>query len=311
MRRYVPAADAPEQGAPRVPEPSEAQRFHRTDAEMPWGKEEEQFSNACQPPAEAKPVVIPKTLAALREQVGESFRVARRGPFLVAADLDREAFATLVDGVIACCRQCLRKDYFTTEPDRVITVYVLRNEATYTAYLRLLFHMDPISPYGHYGYSQRYIVVNYDTGPGTLVHEMTHALMAPDFPQAPIWISEGLASLYEQCRVENDSLKGDPNWRLPELRRALDAGTTTSLAKLMAMDVSEFRAKQESLHYAESRYFCKFMEERGVLRQVYSTFRDRHAEDLTGKRFVEKAFGLTLDLIEAEWHAWLKTQQSK
>jgi len=63
--------------------------------------------------------------------------------------------------------------------------------------------------------------MNIATGGGTLVHEMTHALMAPDFPQAPIWISEGLASLYEQCRVEKQSLKGDPNWRLPELKRAL------------------------------------------------------------------------------------------
>lgn len=267
------------------------------------------FSNGCQPPERRQEV--PKTLASLREQVGKGFLAARRGPFLIAGDIDKKEFSTLVDGVIACCRECLRKDYFKTPPGKIITIYVFKNETTYNENLKRLFNMLPISPYGHYGYSQRYIVVNYDTGPGTLVHEMTHSLMAPDFPQAPIWISEGMASLYEQCRVEGDSLKGESNWRLPELKQALQKGKMDSLSKLLAMSVKEFRGEGESLHYAESRYFCKFMESRNLLGKIYASFRDNVKDDPDGRKAVEQAFGETLPEIEKDWLKWLECEDWK
>lgn len=270
--------------------------------------ETEQFNNACRPP-EPRESVAPKTLDSLRTQVGPLFRVARRGPFLIASDIGPEEFSTLVDGVLACCRDCLEQDYFKTPLTQVVTIYVFKNLDTYTQGLQKFFAMAPISPYGHYGHRHGYIVVNYDTGPGTLVHELTHALMAPDFPEAPIWISEGMASLYEQCRVEGNSLKGEPNWRLPELKDALTASRMVSLAQLLPMKTGDFRAKNESLNYATSRYFCKYMEERGKLRQVYSLFRTLKAADPTGRLFIEQAFGQDLEVIEADFHQWLATQQ--
>ena len=272
------------------------------------GMENGAFNNACKPPRSWKDVNVPKSLQPLLEQTGEGFQVARRGPFLIASDLVSTEFSALVDGVVACCRASLTRDYFKRSTDQIITIYAFRDKTSYEAGLRRLFGMAPISPYGHYGHSQRYIVVNYDTGPGTLVHELTHALMAVDFPEAPIWISEGIASLYEQCRVEDKSLKGEDNWRLPELKAAAEKKTLRSLAALLAMPPKEFRAKGESLHYSQSRYFCKFMEERGILRKVYHQFRDAYEKDPTGVRFVEEAFGKDLDKIEADWHSWLNTQ---
>ena len=37
--------------------------------------------------------------------------------------------------------------------------------------------------------------MNIGTGGGTLVHELTHSLIAFDFPHVPDWFNEGLASL--------------------------------------------------------------------------------------------------------------------
>ncbi len=271
-------------------------------------REDDQFNNACRPP-EPRDTVAPKTLDELRTQVGPLFRVARRGPFLIASDIGAEEFSTLVDGVLACCRDCLEHDYFQTQLNQVVTIYVFKNLETYTQGLKNFFAMAPISPYGHYGHRHGYIVVNYDTGPGTLVHELTHALMASDFPEAPIWISEGLASLYEQCRVEGNSLKGEPNWRLPELKDALAAGRMVPLAQLLPMKTGDFRTKNESLNYATSRYFCKYMEEKGQLRQVYNLFRTLKAADATGRLFIEQAFGQDLEVIEADFRQWLTAQQ--
>lgn len=265
------------------------------------------FNNACQPPL-LRTVHVPKTKPELERQLGSSFRVVRRGAFLLAGDLEEEAFRQLVDGVFMCCLACLQHDYFKKPVIQTVTIYIFRDSESYRDGLQSHFHMNPISPYGHYGHRQRYIVVNYETGPGTLVHELTHALMAVDFPDAPIWISEGIASLYEQCRVEGDSLKGEPNWRLPELQEALKEGTLPPLRNLLSMDFRAFRERNESLHYAQSRYFCKFMESRGLLRPLYAAFRDSHASDPTGVINVERIFGQSLEEVEAEWHAWLQTR---
>ncbi len=264
------------------------------------------FSNACKPAP--RRVAVPKNLRELKHQLGEGFQACRRGPFLVASDVHGDEFSEIVDGYLACCRECLGREFFASEPRDTITIYVFRDETSYAANLRLLFHMDPISPYGHYGHSQRYIVVNYSTGPGTLVHELTHALMATDFPAAPIWLAEGMASLFEQCRVEGDFLRGESNWRLPELKAALAKAAITPLARLLKLSPSEFRGRHESLHYAESRYFCKYLQDRGVLAAVYRSFRRDSERDPSGAIFVEQALQLELAAIERNWHEWLQGQ---
>lgn len=256
------------------------------------------------------PPGIPKTLDALRRSTGDDFLCVERDNFLIASDLDIERAEYLVDGVFDFCRRALVESYFDRlpNPQRIINLYVFRDYTSYVAGLKKFFAMDPISPYGHYGHSQKYLVINYDTGPGTMVHEMTHALMADDFPEAPIWLAEGMASLYEQCRAEGNILRGEDNWRLPELKAALGRGATTPLARLLAMSPSTFRSEKESQHYAEARYFCKYLEDLGILSIIYKDFRNRNKLDPTGARFVIKAFGKPLDTIDAAWKRWISFQ---
>lgn len=287
---------------------STAAEDEATPANRP-GPGEHGFSNGCAP-ASWERVRVPKTKEALEIQLGKDFHVVRRGSFLIASDLDQQRFDYLINGVFACCREILEREFFTAKkPSRIVTVYIFRDRESYVRGLRDHFGMEPISPYGHYGHTKRYIVVNYATGPGTLVHELTHALMASDFPRAPIWVSEGLASLYEQCRVEGDSLRGEPNWRLPELQKAVTRGTLTPLAKLIETDTKDFRMLQESLNYAQSRYFCKFMEEKGVLRAVYARFRDNFRGDPDGSQAIQAVFGKPLAHVQQEWLQWIAAQK--
>lgn len=266
------------------------------------------FNNGCSLPDWDR-VRVPKTKEALEIQLGKGFTVVRRGIFLIASDLDEKRFDYVVNGVFACCRELLEREFFSKAPSKVVTVYIFANRESYVRSLREHFGMEPISPYGHYGHTKRYIVVNYATGPGTLVHEMTHALMAADFPRAPIWISEGLASLYEQCRVENNRLLGEQNWRLPELQKAVARSGLTPLTALLASDTGQFRAMRESLNYAQSRYFCLYLQEKNVLREVYTRFRDNAGKDPSGAQTLEAILGKPLAQIEADWLQWVARQQ--
>lgn len=256
---------------------------------------------------------VPKTLPELQAVAGDAFLCVKRENFLVASDIGPGEYEYLVDGVLDYCREALIRVYFdrARDVDRTVNIFIFRDYASYAAGLRRFLGMDPISPYGHYGHSQKYIVVNYETGPGTMVHELTHALMAEDFPEAPIWLAEGMACLYEHCRAEADQLRGDDNWRLPELKAALEGGWLTPLPVLLGMSPAAFREERESLNYAESRYFCKYLEELGLLQGIYKEFRERHAQDPTGARFVTKAFGKPLEHVETAWKRWITYQHWK
>ncbi len=254
-------------------------------------------------------VNVPKDKKTLRLQLGPEFQVVRRGEFLIASDLDSKRFDYLINGVFACCREIMGREFFKRKPTKVVTVYIFKDRNSYTNGLKKNFGMDPISPYGHYGHKKRYIVVNYSTGPGTLVHEMTHALMAEDFPVAPIWISEGMASLYEQCRVENDSIRGEQNWRLPELKKTIAQNGHTPLPELFASNTKVFRMMRESLNYAQSRYFCLYLEEQGLLRKLYARFRDTAKTDPTGVKAIEYVCGKDITTVEREWREWVLKQK--
>ena len=47
---------------------------------------------------------------------------------------------------------------------------------------------------------------------------MIHALIEADFRQAPAWLNEGLASLYERTRWSPSRLEALPNWRMDGMR---------------------------------------------------------------------------------------------
>ena len=225
-----------------------------------------EFSNACSLEQNHN-VKIPHTIEALQRQLGKDFKVVKTGHFLIATDLDEVKADYVINGVFACCHDILLDQFFDTRAEDPVVIYIFRNKKSYYHGLQKYLKMQPVSPYGHYANSQRYIVVNYATGPGTLVHELTHALMAVDFPQAPIWICEGMASLFEHCRVENSKLVGEQNWRLPELQKGIFHNRITPLKILFKFDTKGFRMMRESMHYAQSRYFCKYLEEKRYARK--------------------------------------------
>src|SRR5947209_18817108 len=90
----------------------------------------------------------------------------------------------------------------------------------------------PDTPYGFYRPCKRALVVDTGYGYGTLVHVMVHSYMDGDFPRAPVWLEEGLASLFEAPREEAGHLRGATNWRLPELQQAIKRGRAPSFARM-------------------------------------------------------------------------------
>ena len=161
--------------------------------------------------------------------------------------------------------------------------------------------------FGYYKPGRQAILVNLAEGDGALFHELTHVLMDTDFPDAPQWLQEGLATLHEAVEFRGPELGTGAgvlkspalletavalrrgrgltpvlNWRGAILRLARDENRLPSVQRLIT--AASFRGPNEALDYAYARYFCLFLHQRGVLSRYYAALRERADTDPTGGR---------------------------
>src|SRR6185295_9071203 len=138
---------------------------------------------------------------------------------------------------------------FAKRPERALSVYLFPDARPYQAYCKRRYGDDCGTPYGFYRPAERRIVMNIGPGIGTLTHELVHPLVEADFPGAPDWINEGIASLFEQFYLPKPGeIRGGKNWRYPRLVAGMASKkerTEASLPALFGMSDEVFRGDRE------------------------------------------------------------------
>jgi len=217
------------------------------------------------------------------------------------------------NGTGALTKQVLQAYFngrFDKRPSRAVSVYLFQEAKSYEAYCRKRWAEACGTPFGFYRPDERRIVMNVGTGFGTLTHELVHPIVQADFPGAPEWVNEGIASLFEALRMPAaGEIHGVKNWRHPRLLRALRSPRErdrASLTALFALDDAAFRNGDEDLHYAAARYFCQWLDQQGKLWEFYRYFRDHHRDDPTGERSFAAVMGKTPAEANAQWATWVK-----
>lgn len=245
---------------------------------------------------------------AIQQQLGEGCETIVSAPFVVAGDLSEAALRDWYDRTIYPAAIAMGNRYFTQRPSEPITVLLFSSKDSYERYAERLYRDKGISIYGYYKPRERTLVMNIATGGGTLVHELTHALIAFDCPDVPDWFNEGLASLHEQCRFREDDrgpwIEGLVNWRLPKLQKEIAAQRLPSLADFLRDN--DFRGEREAINYAQARYFCLFLQRRGVLGDYYAALRKDIEKDPTGAGAVREVFpDLSWNELDAEYQKFV------
>lgn len=200
---------------------------------------------------------------------------------------------------------------FDKRPQKAIAVILFDAAKPYDAFCKSHWGSPCSTPYGFYTPDIRTVVMNVAPGIGTLTHELVHPIVEADFPKAPDWINEGLASLYEAFALPKPGeIRGAAkNWRLPRLRAALSSKAErphASLPALFAMSDDEFRGAREDLNYATARYFCEWLEGQNKLWAFYHAWRDDYAKDPTGEKAFSKVMGKSPAELDAQWASWVK-----
>jgi len=236
---------------------------------------------------------------------GRGFTIIIQSPFVVIGDGTPAAVKSQAETVRWAVDK-LKQDYFEKDPAEILDIWLFKNEASYRKHARALFGDEPDTPYGYYSSAHKALVMNIETGGGTLVHEIVHPFVEANFPDCPAWFNEGLGSLYEQSGEAAGHIYGYTNWRLPGLQQAIRRHIVPSFETLMATDTRAFYNEDKGTNYGQARYLCYYLQERGLLVKFYKEFKANHKNDPTGYQTLRAVLNETdMSAFQKKWEKFV------
>ncbi|HEY5958853.1 MAG TPA: C39 family peptidase [Polyangiaceae bacterium] len=237
-----------------------------------------------------------------------AFRIVTEPPFVVIGDEDLPRVRAVAAGTVRWAVRQLRKDFFARDPNRILDIWLFKNEASYNANAQRLFGEAPTTPFGYYSSRADALVMNIATGGGTLVHEIVHPYIEANFPRCPAWFNEGLGSLFEQSTERDGHIVGLTNWRLKGLQQRIRRGALPKFESLLSSTDAQFYTEDEGSNYGQARYLLYYLQEQGLLREFYQEFSRNRAGDPTGKNTLMRMLAVAnLGEFQRRWEAWVLT----
>jgi hypothetical protein len=166
---------------------------------------------------------------------------------------------------------------------------------------------------GMYQHSMRRLVAR-DVG-GSLRHEFFHALhyahMERIRQRHPLWIQEGLATLYEDYEIDDGGqIRFVPNDRQFIVKSRARAGRLikwSGAGGLFKMNAEAFMA-QAQRNYPQVRSVFEFLAEQGKLADWYRAYVKTYIDDPSSAKAFEEVFAQPLEDIERAWRKWVLEQ---
>ena len=233
------------------------------------------------------------------------FSVLIQKPFVVIGDESPARVRLRAEQTVKWATRRLKRMYFARDPEHIIDIWLFKDKRSYRKHTKAIFGDEPHTPFGYSSDAHRALIMNIATGGGTLVHEIVHPFMAANFPQCPAWLNEGMGSLYEQSAGKGAQVVGLTNWRLAGLQSAIRRDTVPTFRTLTATTQAEFYHRDPGTNYAQARYLCYYLQQKGLLVKFYHAFQAAHAEDPTGYETLKQVLR-TKDMkaFQAKWETY-------
>lgn len=242
----------------------------------------------------------------LNEKIPAGFTIVVQKPFMVIGDESSALVKQRSAKTIKWAVDMLKKDYFDKDPEKIIDIWLFKDDESYYKHARELFGDEPTTPFGYFSEQDNALIMNIGTGGGTLVHEIVHPFIHTNFPDCPPWFDEGLASLYEQCRERDGHIIGLTNWRLEGLQEAIEREQVPSFKELTGMSSYKFYTEDKGTNYAQARYLCYYLQEKGRLVKFYREFHKNHQQDPTGYNTLQQVLNSQdMNVFKKEWETFV------
>jgi len=239
--------------------------------------------------------------ARLRKRFGDGFayEIDHDNKLVFATDVDRQTLEELRQRLTRHA-EALWRDLLTHRFEQYVTVVIPKSAGGWRRGVG-----------GYYRHGERMLVAK--TVGMTTMHEFTHALHFGDQDglgqRHPIWVVEGLATLYETAEVVDGRSAPMPNHRLNQIKLYAARGKTLPWKSLFGLSRRQFMSKS-SICYAQSRYIFVYLYQKGLLKKWYDAYTAGYEKDRTGAAAMEAVFGKTLAEIESGWLAWVKAKKA-
>lgn len=217
------------------------------------------------------------------------------------------------------------KYYGLRPPDKLLTVCLLPNKQILQETALTLHGID--IPRSNWGYSNTADLTLLGWSDkdhiGTLLHELFHLMIRTDIGDAPPWLDEGIASLYEHSTWNGGNIKGSvENWRTDVLKKAYDSDKLKSriptLEDFLIKNWDEFDGSKAgdvcniSINYAYGRNFIVYLQEKNKLQSVFEGMKTRTTIDenynltsYSSVEIIERSLGSPIAKVEKRFLKWL------
>ena len=252
------------------------------------------------------PAEFAQHVMAMKKDLPAGFTVIVEAPFVVVGDEQPATVRRRATGTVQWAADRLKQEYFARDPAEILDIWLFKDETSYRKYAKELFGDTPDTPYGYFSATHKALIMNIATGGGTLVHEIVHPFIRANFPKCPPWLNEGLGSLYEQSTERDGHIRGLTNWRLAGLQEAIKKGTVPSFKELTAMNDDQFYHRDRGTNYAQSRYLCYYLQQKGLLAKFYKQFTEQAKDDPSGYKTLVAILGeKDMDDFKTRWEAYV------
>jgi len=240
-------------------------------------------------------------VAAWRERHPSGYRydMSEDETVAFATFLDEASHARMKASLAALGKHLLRA-YFTKPPSEPVLVAIVRPEDAKE-------YLERPEIRGMYLHKARRLVAR-DAGQ-SLQHEYVHLLhfahMERTGQRHPIWVQEGLASLYEDYTLHPDGrIEFHPNIRFNFARKQVVTKTAMPWSALFRLSADEFMQEAERLYPMVRAMFEYFARER-KLESFYRELCRTVEDDPDASTAIERAFGEPLRTVEERWRKWM------
>lgn len=273
---------------------------------------------------------IPQTLEAMKTLMGADYTYVDKDGLLIVSDLDQKTLYHLMAQDFYIYMNVLTRDFYG-KPQQgggknspaIITVFLFKNRESYVKGLRKI-GVDVAEEdennqgavrngYFFGGWERNFILINYrdnyERGISTYAHELSHALLRKEFPNAPTWINEGIATMVGNSKIVNSHLRYTPGYSLKRLKKSLEKGELLKVAQLLRATHEDYSARENSSRFYDAgEHFCRFLQSRNQLLLIYRDLRDARGRK-GDSEIVSRITGLAPDRLDQAWHDWIRKQK--
>jgi hypothetical protein len=246
-----------------------------------------------------------RRIAGLRTRFpDDSFALVEYPPFVVVTDEEPAEVTMRLENTVPWAIEKLRNMYSWRKPATTVGIWLFNDREHYDTCMKTFYDEKSRWTVGTFMRESNAIVADVSLGNGVLVHEVVHAFIHANFPNCPPWFNEGLASLYDRCSEVNGEMCGHPDRDVLQLQSEICRRAILPVRRLCALTAKQFYTRSESRNYAQARYLCYYLQERGLLKEYYRAFYANHRRDPTGHETLRAIVGPKgMQQFQEDWEA--------